>query len=363
MWTAPATGTYYLRMASLDTNENGGYRIQTGVDDGSGPERGRDHRDVFVTSSSNMGASWSTPSRVNAEQALFDNWLPEIEVGAANGEGLPYVIWYDWRDALSSCGGQSHVYLARSDNAGGSWTELGAITSIQTDWTNVQSNISPNQGDYLALYADAMNLYASWADGRNADPDVYTSVIPLASTPVLISLANATAEIDRVELAWYAGGDPITSADVQRRTASTNWQTVATVLPDGGGYLRYEDTDVIPGERYGYRLGVVDGGQERFLGETWLEVPEGAAFAIDGIRPNPTNGGAYITFSLPNDSPASLQLIDVAGRAVRDIDVGALGAGSHTVNVGGDGRLPAGVYVVRLTQAGQSITSRLSVVR
>jgi hypothetical protein len=362
VWTAPTNATYYLRMASLDAGENSNYRIQTGVNT-PGSERGRDHRDVFVSSSNNGGASWSTPSRVNADPALYDNWLPEVEVGLAAGEGRPYVIWYDWRDAASSCGGLSHVYLARSDAAGGNWSELGPISSVQTDWTNVASNISPNQGDYLALYSDMTNLYAAWADGRNADPDVYVSVIPLASTPVLISLANATAESDRVKLAWFSGGDPLASAQVQRRSGREGWHTIATITPDGSDLLHFEDTDVVPGEGYGYRLRIVDNGEERFVGETWVQVPATITFAISTIHPNPTNADAFISFSLPDDAPASLRLLDVAGRTVRDIDVGALGAGSHTVNVGAQGRLPAGVYIVQLTQGGRSANSRLSVVR
>lgn len=362
VWTAPATGTYYLRMTSLDGAENGGYRIQTGINGGA-VSRGRDQRDVFVTASSNGGTSWTTPSRVNADEGRYDNWLPEIEVGLAGGDAHPYVIWYDWRDAASSCAGMSHVYLARSDNSGGSWTELGALTSVQTDWTNVQSNIQPNQGDYLGLYPSDTHLYASWADGRNADPDVFISVIPLASTPVLISLASVTAETDRVKLAWFSGGDPLGSADVQRRTADTDWQTVATIAPDGSDLLHYEDTNVTPGVSYGYRLHIEDGEAQRFVGETWIEVPSTASLGIASIHPNPTTANAFITFSLESGAAATLQLIDVAGRVVRDVDLGGYGAGNHTVNLGSQGRLQPGVYVVRLTQGGRSVTSRLSVVR
>jgi hypothetical protein len=39
-------------------------------------------------------------------------------------------------------------------------------------------------------------------------------------------------------------------------------------------------------------------------------------------------------------------------------DVGALGAGRHVVDLAGERRLAAGVYLVRLTQGGQQRTTR-----
>jgi hypothetical protein len=73
------------------------------------------------------------------------------------------------------------------------------------------------------------------------------------------------------------------------------------------------------------------------------------AFALEGVRPNPAFGGRMIVhFALSGDEPAALELIDVAGRRVRDRAVGSLGAGRHVVDLG-DGLKP-GLYFLRLTQ-------------
>jgi hypothetical protein len=274
------------------------------------------------------------------------------------------VIWYDWRDAPpATCGGMSHVYLARSDNAGANWVSLGAITTVQSDWTNSVSNIAPNQGDYLALYANEQAVFNAWADARNGDPDVFVSVWPLAVTPVQISLATVSAMPDRVEISWFAGGDPLDQATVERRTETGDWQALATLYVDGNNRLSFTDTGVTAGARYSYRLRIVDGGAERFVGETWVDVPTHARLAIAGIRPNPSRRDAWVTFSLANQTHATLTVLDIAGRVIREREVGSLGAGTHQLKLAEGGDLRPGMYLVRVTQGERSVTSRWSVVR
>ena len=55
-----------------------------------------------------------------------------------------------------------------------------------------------------------------------------------------------------------------------------------------------------------------------------------------------------------------LELLDVAGRRVGSREVGALGAGRHQVEF--QGRLPAGIYLVRLTQGRQTRVMKAVVV-
>ena len=82
------------------------------------------------------------------------------------------------------------------------------------------------------------------------------------------------------------------------------------------------------------------------------------ALALEDIRPNPSGGrDLTVTFVLPNASRASIELIDVGGRRIVSREVGSLGAGSHTVQLGRDG-IHSGMYWVRLTQQGQQRTER-----
>jgi hypothetical protein len=86
------------------------------------------------------------------------------------------------------------------------------------------------------------------------------------------------------------------------------------------------------------------------------------AFALDPVRPNPTRGGVLtVHFTLPTDAPASLELLDVAGRRIATREVGSLGAGPHTLDLIQGKRLAPGLYLVRLTQGANTRTTRVAV--
>jgi hypothetical protein len=74
-------------------------------------------------------------------------------------------------------------------------------------------------------------------------------------------------------------------------------------------------------------------------------------------------GPLNVAFTLPRAERATLELLDVAGRQILGEEVGALGAGKHLIRLGECGCTPAGMYWLRLTQAGRSLVQRAVVVR
>jgi len=87
------------------------------------------------------------------------------------------------------------------------------------------------------------------------------------------------------------------------------------------------------------------------------------AFALDGVRPNPTTSSRMaVTFVLPIASSARLELVDVKGRVIATRDVGSLGAGRHSIDLAGERKLASGIYLVRLTQGVQQRTARVVVI-
>jgi len=166
---------------------------------------------------------------------------------------------------------------------------------------------------------------------------------------------------DRIRLTWYAAGNTGLTATLYRRTAGTDWEARAVVTTDGTGYIRYQDDAVTTGTRYGYRLGIMDAGVEVFLGEAWATA-ERLVFALEGARPNPAGAGQLtVLFSLPSAESGRLELIDVGGRLMVGREVGSLGPGSHSVNLSERGRIPPGIYLVRLTQGAFGLTRRVAV--
>jgi hypothetical protein len=86
-----------------------------------------------------------------------------------------------------------------------------------------------------------------------------------------------------------------------------------------------------------------------------------ASFALDRPRRNPAPT-LVVSFSLPDASPARIEVFDVAGRRVRSAEVGSLGAGRHLVDLS-QGSIPPGHYVVRLAQSGRALTSKVVIAR
>ena len=189
----------------------------------------------------------------------------------------------------------------------------------------------------------------------------YALVTPNGPVATLASLVAVETGPRRILLTWYAAGNPGLAATVYRRTEGTAWEPLGTVSADGTGYLRYEDLTVVTGERYGYRLGILDGGAEVFVGETWATA-ERQVFALEGARPNPAAGGSVVVFfSLPEAAPARLELWDVSGRRIVAREVGALGPGRHSVDLAQSLHLPPGIYLLRLSQGGQTRVTRAAV--
>ena len=74
-------------------------------------------------------------------------------------------------------------------------------------------------------------------------------------------------------------------------------------------------------------------------------------FGLHRVSPLPARGPLRVEFSLADGQPATLELLDVAGRRIVTRDVGSLGPGRHGLEMRAD--LPAGIYLLRLTQGGR----------
>lgn len=95
------------------------------------------------------------------------------------------------------------------------------------------------------------------------------------------------------------------------------------------------------------------------------DVPAGGdappALSLRALGGNPVRGTPALRLTLPEASPARLEVFDVLGRTVWSRTF-ALGAGTHTVTI--DARpVAAGLYFARVTQRGHAAGARLVVTR
>ena len=181
------------------------------------------------------------------------------------------------------------------------------------------------------------------------------------STPALAALVSAEAKPGRVSLRWYMGVREVTTARIYRRVGLQAWTVRGDAASDAQGNLSYEDTDVEPATMYGYCLGIQSGSGEVLSGDVSVTVPATSVLSLEGAQPNPVGKDLFVSLSLPDDSPAHLEVFDVAGRRVLNRQLNGLGPGRHLVAFSSS-ELRSGVYVVRLQHGGQSLSTRAVVV-
>jgi hypothetical protein len=179
------------------------------------------------------------------------------------------------------------------------------------------------------------------------------------ATSDLVLLVSALSSDGIVRIIWQVSGG--LEATVERSIGGNLWQPAAQLTADDCGRMAYEDPDVEPGHRYGYRLVLSRDGSEVREGDVWVDVPPNTPFALRGAVPNPAVAGLKVEFTLPVAGPVRLELYDVGGRRVlertRDLE-----AGGQVMDLG-DEDLATGIYLVRLTHGGRSLTSRVCVMR
>ena len=93
--------------------------------------------------------------------------------------------------------------------------------------------------------------------------------------------------------------------------------------------------------------------------------PAPARLALAPPSPNPFRFGAgalRIRFALPQAEPARIDLFDIGGRRLATLLDGPSPAGERSIEWSGTGAAP-GVYLVRLTAGGSSLTRRVLVLR
>lgn len=252
----------------------------------------------------------------------------------------------------------------------GPGTFLWAIPLQGPEWTQV-----PFAGTAPAVNYDASLTYDAARDrvlllGGGSGPglwDTPTSALFViqfgvdSATAVAVARVSQDATPARVRLEWQVSDAAGATFELSRSKDALAWTRIAAPRAGDDGRLVAEDRDVRAGARYGYRLATTEGGETRVLDEVWVNVPAGLATRLVGARPNPAQGGVRVAFALADDAPATLELLDVQGRALARLEVGALGAGEHVLPLPAGRRLAAGVYFARLTSGGEARTVRVSV--
>jgi hypothetical protein len=124
------------------------------------------HSDVLFSRSTDGGAHWTAPMKVNDDPSGHDQYYPWMDV-APNG-----TIWVGWHDRRDDPQNFKHVwYMDRSADGGLTWStdvKIADVPSIPDSFI----------GDYAGLAAGSRRVLPMWWDARNDfNGDPYTQVI------------------------------------------------------------------------------------------------------------------------------------------------------------------------------------------
>jgi len=317
-----------------------------------------------VTGNGTIAAGWASAGVVPCSSARHQ-LTPVLTSDLANGALMA------WEESVA---GEHKLLVARVNGQG----------TLQSGWpsTGLALASAAGQQRLAAMTGDgAGGALVAWYDTRSGSGDIYAQRFTASGAigsgwPAagLAACSQGSEQYAPAILADGASGAFIVWEDFRGGTTDVYAQRVT----GGGAISSGWPTDGVAlttasGEQYAPRL-MSDGAGGAIA--TWFDTrtlngppvlvpetpPRPLVFALYGARPSPAVGDLRIAFDLPDAKPAKLELLDVAGRRIMSREVGSLGPGRHVVPID-ERKLRAGIYVVRLTHAGRSLTATVSVLR
>ncbi len=245
------------------------------------------------------------------------------------------------------------------------------------------SDIAPNQGDYIGLSVGEQVAFA-YPDGRLGDPDIFASSLFLypsvgcvpdsawnagSSHTLTYSIFNPNALFANdynytltAERSWP--GFPITGTVTAGPLSSSGAIPISFTIPDSAAHGMMGMTFRV--ELPNGALSVSCASTDTITGATTAVGPgtDSPRLTLANAWPNPARGALHVAFSLAGTAPATIELIDLAGRRVLERAVGGMGAGPHLLTLDREAAtLPVGIYALRLTQDGRSLSTKVALLR
>lgn len=263
----------------------------------------------------------------------------------------------------------------------GGWDSGPSVTSFLNDtwalsltlaphWNELHpsGDLPPGRDAMTAAFdpiGDRMVVFGGWG-GNDPLGDTQFLSWGALSTPASLT-ASSSADPGVAHLEWTITNATGPYVGVYRRSAGQPWSSIGTAQANGSGVVSFADASVPEGGDFGYMLVVPSQHGTTVGGETWVDVPSatgvdprnGVSLSIARIAPNPAAGRFTVSFALPASGAARLELIDLAGRRVVERDLSGLGAGSHQITIDRARDLSPGMYFLRLTQEGRSVSRRI----
>ena len=277
----------------------------------------------------------------------------------SDGNGGAIISWVD------DSSGDYDIYIQRLSPSGEKlWGANGApVTTAPGDQDVMFMTSNVSGGAILA-----------WTDFRNSDlGEIYAMFVYEGMPPVetQVSYFSIAPLNEVVRLSWKLtsmedGAEFMVLRSVGGRD---QFSPLADISVEGGEDLTFQalDRSVEPGEKYSYRVDLVDKYGRHTLFETEGVIVPQRKLALYQNHPNPFNPSTRIEYYLPENSHVKLEIYDASGRKIVELVNTQQERGEYSVVWNGTDsmgkEMPSGVYFYKLVAGNRQITKKMILLR
>jgi uncharacterized membrane protein len=154
---------------------------------------------IFFSRSTDGGATWSAPVKINNQSGLNDQFFPWLAVDDTNGKLA--ITYYD--TVGDSTRASTNLYYQSSIDNGQTWSAPFKVTTASTNETTAGADSGNQYGDYIGLDGVSNLYFPSWTDRRSGgSEEIWTAAIQdttstsdftISASPASTSIAQGAA--------------------------------------------------------------------------------------------------------------------------------------------------------------------------
>ena len=153
---------------------------------------------IWFSRSSDGGATWSSPVKINDQSQLNDQFFPRLAVDAATGAMM--VVYYD---TINDTGRKkTDIWMQTSLDHGATWSGATQVTTQESDETASGYN-TYQYGDYIGLTCQDGRYFVCWTDRRGGSfEEIWGAPLGVASMEFKIEKDTYGQDEVAVHASW-----------------------------------------------------------------------------------------------------------------------------------------------------------------
>ena len=321
-----------------------------------------DPLDVMFARSTNSGASFSAPVRVNDDPGTSAiQWFGTMSVAPT---GRIDVVWLDTRDHPGT--NLSALYYSNSTDQGVTWSPNERMSDYfdpNVGWPN-----QDKMGDYFHMVSDSLGARLAWAATFNNEQDVYYSYITSGIVPVELTSFSASASADVVTLDWTTATELNNRGfNIERSSEKNEWRTIGFIEGKGTTsepqhYLYSDKLSDVKSNKLYYRLKQIDNdGTFKYSGVVEVGIAP-SSFTLSQNYPNPFNPSTKIKYSIPQSSKVVVKVFDMLGKEVTTLVNEEKQAGTYELTWNAQD-MPSGVYTYSIKAGSYTAVKKMVLIK